>query len=49
MPKVRVKDIDIYYEVHGEGPPFLLIMGADSTSKDWPQLTTEEQDRQLSQ
>lgn len=37
MPKVRVKDIDIYYEVQGEGPPFLLIMGGGATNKDWPQ------------
>jgi len=27
MPKIRVNDIDIHYEVHGEGPPLLLISG----------------------
>ena len=36
MPKVRVNNIHIYFEAHGEGPPFLWIMGGGSTSKDWP-------------
>ena len=27
MPKARVKEIDIYYEVHGQGEPLILIMG----------------------
>lgn len=30
MPRTRVKDINIYYEVHGEGPPLLLIQGIAS-------------------
>jgi len=37
MPKVKVNDIEMYYDVFGEGAPFLLIMGSGSTSKDWPQ------------
>jgi pimeloyl-ACP methyl ester carboxylesterase len=28
MPKVRVGDINMYYEVHGEGEPLVLINGA---------------------
>jgi 3-oxoadipate enol-lactonase len=27
MPRVRVNDIELYYEVHGEGSPLLLIPG----------------------
>jgi len=27
MPKARINDINIYYEVHGEGEPLLLIHG----------------------
>jgi len=25
MPYLNLKDIQLYYEVHGEGPPFLFI------------------------
>ncbi len=31
MPKVKVGDIDIYYEVHGEGEPLVMINGAGGT------------------
>ena len=33
MPSVRVGDIDVYYEIHGEGPPLVLIggLGVDLT------------------
>jgi len=34
LPKVRVGDINIYYEVHGEGPPLVMIMGL-SANVDW--------------
>ncbi len=34
MPKARINDIDIYYEVEGEGFPLVLIMGL-SANKDW--------------
>jgi pimeloyl-ACP methyl ester carboxylesterase len=27
MPKIKVNDIQIYYEVHGEGFPLIMIMG----------------------
>ncbi len=27
MPKIKVNDIDIHYEVHGEGDPLMLIYG----------------------
>jgi len=28
MPKVKVGDINMYYEIHGEGEPFVMIPGA---------------------
>jgi pimeloyl-ACP methyl ester carboxylesterase len=34
MPKVRVNGIQIYYEVHGEGFPLIMIMGL-SGNVDW--------------
>lgn len=35
MPKIRVSDIDMYYEVHGKGEPLLLIMGLGSDLTSW--------------
>jgi 3-oxoadipate enol-lactonase len=40
MPKVRVNDVDLYYESTGQGQPVLLIHGLGSSSRDWePQKT----------
>jgi len=36
MPKVKVNDINIYYEIHGKGFPFLLIRGLSSDVYRWP-------------
>jgi len=33
MPIVRVNDIDMYYEIHGEGEPLVLIAGLNSDHK----------------
>jgi pimeloyl-ACP methyl ester carboxylesterase len=35
MPKVRVKDIEMYYEIHGSGDPVVLIAGLTGTTKNW--------------
>ncbi len=37
MPYLSHRDLSIYYEVHGEGEPFVLILGlgSDITSYDW--------------
>ena len=35
MPRASVGDISIYYEVHGEGDPLLLIMGLGSDLAGW--------------
>lgn len=35
MPKLKRNGVEIYYEVHGEGPPFLLSHGYSATSQMW--------------
>ena len=36
MPKVKVNDIETYYEIHGEGTPLLMLMGWGGSIEDWP-------------
>ncbi|MFX1243215.1 MAG: alpha/beta fold hydrolase [Promethearchaeota archaeon] len=36
MPSVKVDDINIYYEIHGEGYPFVLLRGLSSSLNSWP-------------
>jgi len=35
MPTVQVNDINIYYEIHGEGEPLVLIMGLGANATGW--------------
>jgi pimeloyl-ACP methyl ester carboxylesterase len=35
MPKLKRDGVEIYYEVHGDGPPLLLTHGYSSTSAMW--------------
>jgi pimeloyl-ACP methyl ester carboxylesterase len=35
MPTVKANDINIYYEIHGEGEPLLMIMGLNNYSGHW--------------
>ncbi len=35
MPAIRVNDIQIYYEVHGEGQPLALILGLGTDISEW--------------
>jgi 3-oxoadipate enol-lactonase len=35
MPKLYIKDIDLYYETIGKGHPILFIHGLGSSSRDW--------------
>jgi len=35
MPITNANGIDLYYEIHGEGEPLLLIMGLGLNSKSW--------------
>ncbi len=36
MPKIKVNDINIYYETHGDGFPLILIRGLSSDVYRWP-------------
>lgn len=35
MPKVKVNDVEIYYETHGEGEPLLMIPGWGGSTKSY--------------
>ncbi len=35
MPTVRVNDVELYYEIEGDGPPLLLIAGLGANSMSW--------------
>src|SRR5258707_11179651 len=35
MPKLNRDGVNIYYEVHGDGPPLILTHGYSSTSAMW--------------
>jgi len=35
MPKLHVRDIDLYYETTGRGQPILFIHGLGSSGRDW--------------
>jgi pimeloyl-ACP methyl ester carboxylesterase len=35
MPFLRLQNLQLYYEVTGEGPPLLMIHGLGSSSRDW--------------
>ena len=35
MPICKLKEITLYYEIHGEGEPLLFIHGLGSSSRDW--------------
>ena len=41
MPKLAINDIELYYEVKGEGLPLLLIAGLASDSQSWQPIIGE--------
>jgi 3-oxoadipate enol-lactonase len=45
MPTVKVGDISLYYEIHGEGEPLVMIMGHGGSTVGWfcqiPELSRE--------
>ena len=47
MPKVKVNDIQIYYEVHGEGFPLVMIAGAGDNLDYWDPRLIEELSRKF--
>ncbi len=38
MPKAKVNDINLYYEVHGKGQPLVLILGLGSDLSDYKKI-----------
>ena len=47
MPHIRVRDIDIYHEVHGEGPRVLFISGTNGDLRNVPGLGTGPLERRF--
>ena len=41
MPVLRIGNLHLYYEVHGKGPPLLLVAGLASDSKSWQPVLGE--------
>lgn len=41
MPKIKTNNINLYYEVSGEGQPLLFIHGLGSSTRDW-EIQVEE-------
>jgi len=35
MPKININDCNIYYEIHGQGAPLVLIMGLRRNVEWW--------------
>ena len=33
MPYAKVNDINLYYEIHGEGEPYVILTGAGGNKK----------------
>jgi 3-oxoadipate enol-lactonase len=42
MPEVRVGDINLHYEIQGDGDPVLMIMGLGSSSASWDPVLVSE-------
>ncbi len=41
MPKLSVGDADLYYEIHGEGPPLFLVPGLGGVGAFWASQVVE--------
>ena len=35
MPKANIRDMEIYYEEHGQGPPLVMILGLGQDTATW--------------
>jgi 3-oxoadipate enol-lactonase len=41
MPKIKVNDINLYYEVHGEGQPLVFVAGFSANHSVWQSVAHE--------
>lgn len=41
MPKIKINDIEMYYEVHGQGQPLVLIAGFSADHTVWQSVINE--------
>jgi 3-oxoadipate enol-lactonase len=41
MPKLQTNNINLYYEIHGEGQPLVFIHGLGSSTRDWESQVPE--------
>ncbi|MEM3587136.1 MAG: alpha/beta fold hydrolase [Candidatus Jordarchaeaceae archaeon] len=42
MPRIRIGDIKMYYEIHGKGFPLVMIMGLTANKDWWPPEVVEQ-------
>ncbi|MHA1209149.1 MAG: alpha/beta fold hydrolase, partial [Candidatus Freyarchaeota archaeon] len=47
MPRVRVGEIYLYYESHGEGFPLVMIMGLGGPVETWDRYIIDEFSREF--
>ena len=41
MPSLQINDIELYYEIHGEGEPLMMIAGLGSDSQSWQPIVND--------
>ncbi len=41
MPTMRVNGVDLYYEIHGDGPVLMLVAGLASDSQSWQSIVSD--------
>jgi len=44
MSIVKVNDIEMYYEIHGQGGPLVMLHGITESSRTWNQFIPDFQD-----
>nr|MDO8091831.1 alpha/beta hydrolase [Candidatus Sigynarchaeota archaeon] len=42
LPRIRIGNIKMYYEIHGKGFPLVMIMGLSANKDWWPPYVLEQ-------
>ena len=42
MPKIKIDDLNLHYEIHGKGFPLIMIMGISGDTYWWDSAIIEE-------